>query len=120
MSVANSITNIVVAMFYVSRYEAMCICIYILANQYSKLSRLSLGESLLRALDYPRPDPNGNDGAAKLYGDHYGFHKGNIAIFFIFCTTFFRNLLSLPGTLPNERMLSNRSFTVNDTVLPLV
>ncbi|XP_045160392.2 exonuclease GOR-like [Mercenaria mercenaria] len=45
-------------------------------DQYRKFSHLALSDYNLRRLDYPRPDPNGDDGAVKLYGDHFGFTAG--------------------------------------------
>lgn len=46
------------------------------AEQYRRFSRHILSEAYLRRLDYPRPDPNGNEGVVKLYGDHFGFTEG--------------------------------------------
>ncbi|XP_060579269.1 putative exonuclease GOR [Ruditapes philippinarum] len=46
------------------------------AEQYSRFLRRKLSEDDLRRLDYPRPDPNRNEGVVKLYGDHFGFKKG--------------------------------------------
>lgn len=44
---------------------------------YPRCSKLILSESLLRELDYPRPDTSGKEGHVLLYGNHLGFRKGH-------------------------------------------